>query len=211
MKKNHFKIIFWFSAFLLLCGCYPQENGYVNEYDLVATNYDKEFNFSANKTYALPDSIVLVSEQTLSGEPVFVEDATATLILNQIRTNLNNYGWTETDSLNAAIILLPSAFKNTNVYYYYDWSYWGWYYPGYYPGYGWGYPGYGYPYPVATSYQTGTLFMQMTYKAGIEASSVPVVWTGVINGLLNTGSSSSVSSRITSTINQAFTQSPYLK
>ena len=211
MKKNHFKIIFWFSTFLLLCGCYPQENGYVNEYDLVATNYDKEFNFSANKTYALPDSIVLVSEQTLSGEPVFVDHATATLILNQIRTNLNNYGWTETDSLSAAIVLLPSAFKNTNVYYYYDWSYWGWYYPGYFPGYGWGYPGYGYPYPVATSYQTGTLFMQMTYKAGIEASSVPVVWTGVINGLLNSGGSSSVNSRITSTINQAFTQSPYLK
>ncbi|WP_018344778.1 DUF4136 domain-containing protein [Cytophaga aurantiaca] len=211
MKKNHLKIIFWFSTFLLLCGCYPQDNnGYVNEYDLVATNYDKDFNFSANKTYALPDSIVLIGDQTLTGQPIFVDQATATLILNQIRTNLNGYGWTETDSLNADIILLPSASKTTNIYYYYDWSYWGWYYPGYYPGYGWGYPGYA-PYPVATSYQTGTLLMQMTYPAGIEASSVPVVWSGVINGLLNVGSTTSVNSRITTTINQAFTQSPYLK
>jgi len=210
MKKIPFKIILGF-ILLALVGCYPQENGYVDDYDLVATNYDKDFTFSQHKTFALPDSIILIDEQTTKDDVVFVEDKTATLILNQIRTNLLQLGWTEEDTTTADIILLPSVFKNTTVYYYYDYSYWGWYYPGYYPGYGWGYPGYGYPYPAASSYQTGTLFMQMTYREGIEASSVPVVWTGVINGLLNVGSSSSVNSRITSTINQAFNQSPYLK
>lgn len=210
MKKNHLIIILGLSIFLFW-GCYPQENGYVNDYDIVATNYDKDFQFSQHKTYALPDSIVLVGDQTLTGSVVFVDQKSADLILNQIRANLNKLGWVEKDTSVADIILLPSAFKNTNVYYYYDYAYWGWYYPGYYPGYGWGYPGYGYPYPVATSYQTGTLFMQMTYRKGIEASSVPVVWTSVINGLLNVGSSSSVTSRITTTINQAFNQSPYLK
>lgn len=210
MKKIPFKLILGF-ILIALAGCYPQENGYVDDYDLVATNYDKDFKFSQHKTFALPDSIVLIGEQTLTGDLVFVDKSTATLILNQIRTNLLKLGWTEEDTTTADIILLPSVFKNTTVYYYYDYAYWGWYYPGYYPGYGWGYPGYGYPYPAATSYETGTLFMQMTYRAGIEASSVPVVWTGVINGLLNVGSSSSVNSRITTNINQAFTQSPYLK
>jgi hypothetical protein len=210
MKKNHLKIILGLSIFLLW-GCYPQESGYVNDYDIVGTNYDKEFQFSQHKTYALPDSIVSIGDQTLTGKVVFVDQKTADLILNQIRANLNQLGWVEKDTSVADIILLPSAFKNTNVYYYYDYAYWGWYYPGYYPGYGWGYPGYGYPYPVASSYETGTLFMQMTYRKGIEASSVPVVWTGIINGLLNVGSSSSVNSRITTTINQAFKQSPYLK
>jgi len=209
MKKNQLNIMLGM-ILLALVSCYPQESGYVNDYDIVGTNYDKYFSFSQHKTYALPDSIVLISDQTLTGGNVFVEQNTATLILNQIRTNLNQLGWKEVDTATADIILLPSAFKNTNVYYYYDYAYWGWYYPGYYPGYGWGYPGYN-PYPVATSYQTGTLLMQMTYRAGIEASSVPVVWSGVINGLLNVGSTTSVNTRITSTINQAFNQSPYLK
>ncbi len=214
MKKNHLKIIIGCCIFLLW-GCYPQENGSINEYDLVATNYDKDFAFSQHKNYALPDSIVLVSDQTTNGDDlVFVDKKTAQVILDQIRTNLNSMGWTEEDTTTADIILLPTALKNTTLYYYYDWAYWGWYYPGYYPGWGWGYPGYGYPYPSVSGYQTGTLFMQMTYRAGIEAGSVPVVWNGVINGLLNVGgssASSTVNSRIVSSINQAFTQSPYLK
>lgn len=210
MKKHYLQLMMGISM-MLLWGCYPMENAYVSDYDIVATSYDKEFNFSAHKSYALPDSIVLIDDQTAGNNPVFVNKATATLILNQIRTNLNAMGWVEEDTTTADIILLPSAFKNTTVYYFYDWSYWGWYYPGYYPGYGWGYPGYGYPYPVSSSYETGTLMMQMTYRAGIEASSVPVVWSGIINGLLNSGASGSVNSRITTTINQAFTQSPYLK
>lgn len=210
MKKMYLKIVLGLSM-LLLWGCYPQESATVNEYDIVATSYDKEFNFSSHKSYALPDSIVLIDSQNSDNDLEFLDKNTANLILTQIRNNLNGMGWTEKDSSVADIILLPSAFKTTTVYYFYDYAYWGWYYPGYYPGYTWGYPSYFYPYPVASSYQTGTLMMQMTYKDGIEASSVPVVWTSLINGLLNTGTTASVNSRITSTINQAFAQSPYLK
>jgi len=212
MKTIYLKIIFGCCTLLLL-GCYPQQSASVNEYDIVFTNYAKDFDFPAHKSYALPDSVVLVTDaSTSSSDPLFVDKATASVILTQIRTNLNNLGWVEEDTLTADIILLPTAFQTTNVSYYYPYYYWGWYYPGYYPGWGWGYPGYGYGYPVTSTYSTGTLMMQMTYRDGIEASSVPVVWTGLINGLLNTGgTSSSINNRIKSSIDQSFSQSPYLK
>lgn len=216
MKKNLLKIIFWLSTFLLFCGCYPQENVNTSEYDIVVTNYNQNFNFNSLSSFALPDSIVLISDQTTATTPVFLNKATTTLILNQIATNLTNMGWINksNDTANASVIILPTVFQTTTVNYYYPYSYWGWYYPGYYPGYGWGYPGYGYGgYPMTSSYQTGSLLMQMTYRNGIEAGSVPILWTGLINGLINSGgstSTSSVNSRIVTDINQAFTQSPYL-
>jgi hypothetical protein len=210
MKKT--KIILGLSLLLLLAGCYPSKDVYYNDLDLVGTNYDTKFNFSDVHTYALPDSIILISDGAYDSlNPVFVKQTTANQIINQIRSNMNSYGWTEVNKNVADVIILPAAFQTTNVSYYYSWGYWGWYYPGYYPGYGWGYPGYGYGYPTSTTYQTGTLVMSMTYPNGTEVSNVPVVWTGVINGLLSGSSTSSVQSLITTDINQAFTQSPYLR
>jgi hypothetical protein len=52
--------------------------------------------------------------------------------------------------------------------------------------------------------------MQMTDPENPSGSDkIPVVWTGVINGLFE-GSEGTITSRIGTTINQAFDQSPYL-
>jgi Domain of unknown function (DUF4136) len=194
MKNKHFALL-GIALVSLLLSCYPHKNIYVDEYDIVGTAPDKQFDFSTHKTYALPDSIILVDGDAYKNKKECIDQTTANLILGQIRMNLDAYGWVEKDTSVADIILLPSVFKNTTISYYYDYAYWGWYYPGYYPGYGWGYPG-----------------GAMTYRKGIEAGSVPVVWTGLINGLLNTGSStSSVNTRIKKNIDQAFKQSEYLK
>jgi hypothetical protein len=50
----------------------------------------------------------------------------------------------------------------------------------------------------------------MTYPEGITAAdNIPVVWSSILNGLLE-GSTSQISTRISSSIDQAFDQSPYL-
>ena len=47
-------------------------------------------------------------------------------------------------------------------------------------------------------------------NATAETDSVPTIWTGDINGLLGAGAAST-QQRLEYNINQAFTQSPYLK
>src|SRR6187402_3349396 len=97
MKKKYVKLTLGLSALLTLLGCYPKENvAAYSKYDLVITNYDKDFNYQAQTTFALPDSIILITDQSSSSsttKQTFLNQATATLILNQITTNLTNMGW----------------------------------------------------------------------------------------------------------------------
>jgi hypothetical protein len=118
-------------------------------------------------------------------------------------------GYREVDkSANPDLIILPAVFQTDNLFYYYDWWYWSWYYPGWIPGWGWYYPGY-YP-PTVVNIRTGSLMLQMTDPNNLSATEkIPVIWSGVINGLLE-GNVDQVGSRIAKTIDQAFDQSPYI-
>ena len=120
------------------------------------------------------------------------------------------YGWTLVNkNANPDVILLPSASTQVTLYYWYDWAYWGWYYPGWYPGWGWYYPGY-YP-PTISGYRTGTILVQMVdAKPHAAGENIAVVWTAIFNGLAE-GGTDNLLARITTGIGKAFTQSPYLK
>ena len=123
-----------------------------------------------------------------------------------------DYGWTEVDKdAGPDVILLVTSMTTTNLYYYYDWGYWGWYYPGYNPGWGWYYPGY-YP-PYVTSFRTGSIFVQMVDQKAMTTpheGNVPILWYCIVNGLVE-GSTADILGRTQTNINQAFIQSPYLK
>ena len=110
-------------------------------------------------------------------------------------------GWTRVAE-NGDVELLSATWTTTTIYYY-GGGYWCWYNP-YYCGGGWYYP-----YPVATSYTSGTLVMTMV-DPNMESADgrVRAIWTGAINGLLSDVYSSS---RVENGVNQAFKQSPYLK
>ena len=191
---------------VMLSGCYPKGPEYIEDLDLVVTNHDVDFDFEEFNTYSLPDRIVKITGNLAEGEdPEFVNDATAQLILNRIRDNMESYGWTEVgEEQNPEMIILPSAIQSTTLVYYYDYWYWDWYYPYYW----WGWY---YPYPIyGGSYTTGSVFLQMTYPDGITAAdNIPVVWSSILNGLLE-GSTSEIGTRISKSIDQAFDQSPYL-
>ena len=197
-----------------LSGCYPSGADYIEELDLVYTNYDGQADFASRHTYAIPDSVIKIDgDQYLDpdgdGKPNFVTGGYATTMLARINANMDAYGWQRVDkNANPDVILLVASITTTNIYWYYDWGYWGWWYPG------GGYGGWYYPYypPYATSYRTGSIFIQMVdHKAATPAGeNVPVLWSGIVNGLAE-GSSTSINSRIQTTINQAFAQSTYLK
>ncbi len=189
---------------LLFAGCYPQTPDYIEEYDIIFTDYQPEFDFKSALTYSVPDSVVLITGDLGQGEePEMLDPYYGDLIVAQIRENMDARGWTEVAATaNPDVILLPSVNKTTYSYTYYYGGYWGWYYP--YYGYGYGYPTY------TTTYQTGTLLIQMNDPNETSGTgNVPIVWISAINGLAE-GSQASITNRILSYIDQAFVQSEYL-
>lgn len=196
MKRN---IIYVLVAFLILPACYPGGPEYYEETDLVYSNYDDQFDFTATNSYSMPDRIVKITGELLEGElPEFIEDKYGNQILNAIENNMSDLGWTRTDQPgDADLVLMPAMWSNTTIYYWYD--YWCWYYP-WYCGWGYYYPGY------FTSYTTGTLVMLLV-AAGDDYIEPAHVWTGAVNGIL---SGAFDISRVNRGIDRAFEQSPYL-
>jgi len=189
---------------IMLAGCYPYSTAYVEELDLVLTDYDAAYTFKVNKNYAMPDSIVKVTGNRVEGEPpICVKEPYSSLILNRIESNMTALGYTRVDDLlDADLVLFPSALETTYQQYYYDYYYyWGWYYP---------YYGWYYPYQTVTTYTTGTLLMNLVAAGQTSASgNLHIVWTGLINGILDYYGSDG-DARLTLAIDQSFSQSDYL-
>ena len=189
--------------FLVLAGCYPGGAEYAEELDAVYTTYDEKFDFKGKQgTYARPDKIV-VDIEIDNGDTtyVYMKDAFATPIFKAIDDNMIAKGWARVDiSLNPNVVLTPAAIKSTTYFYsyWYNWwygGYWGWYYP---------------PYYTISSYTTGSLIIAMAdpnAAAGSPINQSQAAWVGVMNGLY-TGAYEV--SRVTTAINDAFAQSPYL-
>lgn len=196
MKK---KFVLYLSIILLLGSCYPDGAEYYSDLDIVYTDYDDQFDFASKGTYAIPDKIVKIEGNLAEGEdPEFVKEPYNTEMLQKMESNMSDLGWSKTEDLaNADLVLFPAVWTNTTIYYWYD--YWCWYNP-YYCGWGWGYPS-------VSSYTTGTLLMTLTAD-GDDYIEPAQVWTSAVNGLL---SGSYNTSRVNTAIDQAFTQSPYLK
>ncbi len=204
MKQKMIALALLMSAGLLW-GCYPQGAEYVDELDIVYSVYDNDYDFVGQGTYSLPDKIVKITGKE-NQQPEYVKDIYAAPMLQQIESNMTKLGWSKVDVADGPDVqLLPAAWTSTTILvsggYWGD--YWCWYYP-YYCGGGWYYP-----YPVYSSYTTGTFLMTMVdpNKESTDGSK-QVVWTSAINGLLQ---GTYDVDRINKEIDQTFTQSPYLK
>ena len=202
------KVLSLVAIVFLLTQCYPEGPVYTDELDLVYSSYDPEYNFTAKHTYALPEKIMKIDDDLIGGgSPNYVKPAYADPMLDKIDENMKTYGWTKVDvSENPDVLLAPLAWEVTTTVYYGYGGYWDWWYGGYYPPYGWYYP-----YPVTTSYTTGSLVVTMLDPNDLSANDkMRAVWGFVINGLLE-GTTTEFNARFTKGINQAYTQSPYIK
>jgi len=215
MSKTFYR---WLCGIMLvaLSGCYPDGADYVEELDLVVTDYNKNFDFASKNTFAMPDSVIKITGDNFEdpdndGKPQFVISDYSKAILDKLAANMVAAGWTRVDKYaNPDVILLASTMTTTNIYYWYDWGYWGWWYPYWDPWWGWYYPGY-YP-PYVTGYRSGSVFVQMVDAKPIpgQGENIPVVWFSILNGLAE-GGESNITTRIQKGLDQAFAQSPYLK
>ena len=202
MMKKMVRVLLLIVLTGTLWGCYPEGPDYYSDYDIVYTNFDKTYTFQGDvgKTYYISDKIPKITGNLLEGKPPeFVNSAYSTQMINRIKSNMSALSYTQvTDVNNADLILAVAAIEVTNISYYYDY----WYY---YWGWGWYYP-----YPITYEYKTGSLFMNLVDQKDVSADGKRhVVWTSIINGLLE-GSSTDFSNRMNKSIDQAFAQSQYL-
>ena len=200
---------------LVLAACYPGEVTNVAQTDLVVTVHDSTTNFGAIRTYAMPDSVVQLFED--SAGSIDLTDEHDSLMLALTVENMTALGYTLEDdpvANGADVIVFLAKIGLENEYYVY--------YPGWCSGGGWGWWGgwggwggcWGWYYPGwvgSGSYEVGTVIIAMmdpdkreTVGDSLRAA---MVWTGALSGIL---AGSATETRITSGINQAFTQSPYL-
>jgi len=198
---------------LIAISCYPDGGlNSITDYDVVATIFDNDANFSKNKTYSMPPFVVhIVSADSVDT----VQTALDRTILSRIESNMSNYGYTKEvlDTTNwpnnaTDVIILPATTTTTwrGYTYYPGWGGWwgGWW--GYPPGWGGWYPGYAVPY----EYQTGSVLVEMVDPRKVNQAEkiVGIIWSGALNGLLG---ESNPTARVTQGIDQMFAQSQYLK
>ena len=189
-------ILFVVSFSLLLTSCYPGDPISPSDTDVVTTFKNSAADFSARFTYAMPDSVIhLGKDGPVESESPAIDQQ----ILSAVERNMAAAGYTPEANPDQADVLVVAVVRTTQWVTggCYPW-YWGYYYP---------YPGY--CYPVAYTYETGSLLIIMVdpERSG-ENDPREALWIAGINGLLS--SSSNTAARINSNVDQAFKQSPYL-
>ncbi len=207
------KILFISAAVLLLAAChkepYPQDGD--NEY-LVYTSPGKDVNFKNYKTFDIADSLLIIGEKD---KPVYSQSQSALALIQAYRTNMEKAGFIYTPSNPDADlgVQLTYIVKTERYVKYYDDPYWWLDYPGYWPSGYWGnWTGYYYPRPVVYTYTTNALLADIVNLTGEQDADKPleVLWTSYIGGPASSSLQQDVQ-RLTSAVDQAFVQSPYLK
>ncbi len=241
MKKTKLSRLFLLFAVLSIAvtSCYKTETTYYEDYDVVLTYYDTHFDYSANKTFWVRDSVGLISDyikpDDANWESFYAPSGASPQIRNEVRRQMKSIGYTEVmDSLQGADIainLVATLIQTEGVVYYP--GYWGGYpgyWDGYYPGWGWGYGSY-YPWYGGSSYyqyKTANLMIEIADGDSLrklinyikttpgadptdpEAPQMKYLWQAFVNGIQTEKNTYDIE-RIISGIQQSYEQSPYLK
>ena len=197
---------------LVLSSCYPISPEFVSDFDSVFTEKsDPDFDFAnpALNTYYLADTVIVLTDPNASDTNLEVD---LQLILNRVRRNMNQAGYTEiTDSAlatQADYLVLVSVNRSDNYFstWWGGWGGWG----------GWGWWGWGgccfFPPVVTTSNnRTGAVIVELLEGKSLpqKNETIPEVWYGVGTGLFR-GNNTNLTNRTLNAIDQMFLQSPYL-
>ncbi len=209
-NKKRFTFVLFLVTALLLTSCYNDYGLSSSDHDVIITQYNKTTDFTKYKTFAIIDSVFHLTGDTTKPDSKYLNRKHDKFIVKTISENMKNLGYTQiTDTLlvDSVDVVIYIAAQGTKV----DQYYYGGWYDGYYPG--WGYPGYGWGYPgyvESTTYYVGTLFINYVDVNNIGNSKIKVEWNAILNGLLNNDSYTVTENRLKSKIDQAFNQSPYL-
>lgn len=220
-----FAALVMIGASVFLYSCYPNGPEELTDFDTVVTAFDKNTNFKSINTYALPDTIVHISNPD-DKNPVQIDipQAVQDDIIALIRTEMNTRGYTEipnpTQQMPPDVVLLVmvTVSENYQAYVSYPWfDTWG-----YYWGWGVGDANSGVEYPwapegfyqtTAYNYTTGSLIMDMFDSKNFDPDKnmIKSLWVGAANGADDDSlSDTDRVQRYRRAILQAFDQSPYL-
>ena len=210
MKRLFNSIMLFAGLGIMMLGCYPKGPEYYSDLDITATQFDENYDFGNTKHYWMPDTVNLQGNLDITdAERRELED----LILSELEIQFDQRGYVRVDTTQKDIVdfIVSSDVIGVNN------SGGGWI-----PGGGWGWwgPGWGYYYPpywggwypYYYSYTTGTVITTMGDIKNLDPveETIPAVWMSVFDGLMSSTTSNNAS-RAKASIQQAFTQSPYLE
>lgn len=206
------KIIFLSVLALLAVSCHKVPSPDRDGKYLVYTSRSENTDYSAYKTYNIPDSLLVIGR---SAKPEYSKSSDALAIINQYKAAMDSYGYVQTSDKDAADIGIQATYiiETENYTDYISDPYWWLDYPGYwYPGF-WGHwTGWNYGYPVVYSFSTNSLITEIVDLTAAEKTSdnrLPVIWTSYIGGP-ESGSIYADMARLKAAIKQSFEQSQYL-
>lgn len=184
----------------------------------VTTFFDPSFNFTALRTFAMPDTVMHLSP--VIGTPTPVSRQNDNTVLNQVRQNFLARGYTEITNPRSVrpdfmVLVGATAVQNHVAFVSYSWfSTWGFYE-------GWNSVSsafdqtWGIIYPWASvsgvrSYERGTIIVDLIPVLMVQPldRSIRAAWSGVAAAILN---GSVPPSAIDNAIDEMFRQSPYLR
>ena len=196
----------------MMVACAPTvEDVTYEDLDVNVSFKQDDADFQQYNTYAVADSVHIITgdENNLDS---FALEAVDEVILEEIRNQMDGYGYTEAPkgtTPDVALIVARLVVDHTGGgftpgYCYPGWG-WGW------PGYGWCYPGYGYTY----NYSTGTIMIDMldikNFGGNIGDDDHPVApWRYIANGYLKSTSIVFDERRVRENVARGFEQSTYL-
>ncbi|MEI9947518.1 MAG: DUF4136 domain-containing protein [Pseudomonadota bacterium] len=203
-QKRGFRSTILATAAASLLACHPVGIDDASETDTVVTRKAKDYDYSRNHTYDIPETIADLCNIDPSKFPIGeagaggegprpspdldcneITHAFDSTILAQIRRDFEALGYVRVDKdagETPDVVMLVGALSSNNwvAYTYYPWYP---YYYGYPPYYGWGiyYPYY--PTTNIVNYPTGSLVMDLVSlnDADPEKKRTPSIWTGTIS------------------------------
>ncbi len=200
---------------LVMGACYPNQPEDLGDAGLVITIDNPEGNYTGMLYWAMPDTVIaLINPDDNSSEPLSRQyDDT---ILETIAQRMAGRGFVRVyepsfddgDTVPHVVVDVGAVQSDAWI----DFIYWGYGYWGY-PGYGWGYPQTG-----SYKYTQGTVMWVMTDWRGVTEDNqdnpdlvTPVLWAAALNGALTGTGANNPGVAIPNGIEQAFTQSTYIK
>jgi hypothetical protein len=210
---------------LATCNAFPDASERLDD-DLVFTSAAPNADFKAYQTFAVdPDVHLATVREDGTVESTTLERGESDAIVARVATNLEQRGFrrvspNETPDLGITLTAISGLAVGAVTGYW--WGTYAWY---------WGFPGWGYyyPYEVAYAYRTGTLVLETVDlvagrklypggalpdaslpDAGPGSGGLPVVWGMLAYKAFVDDDSSVRTQTVTTAIDQAFIQSPYL-
>lgn len=211
MRINILVVWLLFTVFFAW-SCIPSGPDDVTQLDFIYSNHNPDYNFGQGETFARPQNIVILRDvpPVIGQMPPTVDFVISQNILDAISFNMISRGYRQVSQFNDPdFIILPTLSENGILSFNYDWWFWDWWVPNLGYGLNVQYPNFN-PARI-TAVNQGTILLQLVdMKNAVPNQPLTVNWIAAVNGAI-TGSQSNNASRAVSGINQAFTQSPFLK